>query len=52
MWVKEVVKKSRTIVKFIKRRHMPLAVFRKQEEKLSLLMAGKTRFKSNFIMVD
>jgi hypothetical protein len=31
---------------------MPLAVFRKHEEKLSLLMSGKTRFGSNFIMVD
>jgi hypothetical protein len=50
--MKEVVKKSRTIVKFIKRQYMPLAVFRKHEEKLSLLMSGKTRFGSNFIMVD
>jgi hypothetical protein len=29
-----------------------LAVFRKHEEKLSLLMSGKTRFGSNFLMVD
>jgi hypothetical protein len=50
--MKEVVKKSRTIIKFIKRRHMPLAIFRKHEEKLSLLMSGKTRFGSNFLMVD
>ena len=27
MWMKEVVKKSRTIIKFIKRRHMLLAIF-------------------------
>jgi hypothetical protein len=47
-----VVKKSRTIIKFIKRRHMPLAVFRKHEEKLSLVMSGKTRFGLNFLMVD
>jgi hypothetical protein len=47
-----VVKKSRTIIKFIKRRHMPLAVFRKHEEKLSLMMSMKTRFGSNFLMVD
>jgi hypothetical protein len=51
-WMKEVVKKSRTIIKFIKRRHMPLAIFRKHEEKLSLVMSGKTRFGSNFLMVD
>jgi hypothetical protein len=52
MWLKEVVKKSRTIIKFIKRRHMPLAIFHKHEEKLSLLMSGKTRFGSNFLMVN
>jgi hypothetical protein len=51
-WMKEVVKKLRTIIKFIKRQHMPLAIFRKHEEKLSLLMSGKTRFGSNFLMVD
>jgi hypothetical protein len=50
--MKEVVKKSRTIIKFIKRRHMPLAIFRKHEEKLSLVMSVKTRFGSNFLMVD
>jgi hypothetical protein len=50
--MKEVVKKSRTIIKFIKRRHMPLAVFHEYKEKLSLLMSWKTRFGSNFIMVD
>jgi hypothetical protein len=51
-WMKEAVKKSRTIIKFIKRRHMPLAIFCKHEEKLSLVMSGKTRFGSNFLMVD
>jgi hypothetical protein len=51
-WMKEVVKKSRTIIKFIKRRYMPLAVFRKHEEKLSLVISKKTRFGSNFLMVD
>jgi hypothetical protein len=51
-WMKEVVKKLRTIIKFIKRRHMQLAVFRKHEEKLSLLISRKTRFVSNFLMVD
>jgi hypothetical protein len=51
-WMKEVEKKSRTIIKFKNGRHMPLAVFYKHKEKLSLLMLGKTRFRSNFIMVD
>jgi hypothetical protein len=51
-WMKEVVKKLRTIIKFIKRQHMPLAIFRKHEEKLSLVMSVKTRFGLNFLMVD
>jgi hypothetical protein len=51
-WMKEVVKKSRTIIKFIKRWHMELAVFHKHEEKLSWVMSVKTRFGSNFLMVD
>jgi hypothetical protein len=51
-WMKEVVKKSRTIIKFIKSWYMPLAVFRKHEEKLSLVMSGKTKFGLNFLMVD
>jgi hypothetical protein len=50
--MKGVVKKSRTIIKFIKRRYMQLAVFHKHEEKLSLVMSVKTRFGSNFLMVD
>ena len=52
MWMKEVVKKLRTIIKFIKKWHMPLVVFRKPEEKLSLVMSVKTRFGSNLLMVD
>jgi hypothetical protein len=51
-WMKEVVKKSRTIIKVIKRRHMPLAIIRRHKEKFSLLMSGKTKFGLNFIMVD
>ena len=50
--MKGVVKKLRTIIKFIKKQHMPLAVFRKYEEKLSLVMSRKTRFGSNFLIVD
>ena len=50
--MKEVVKKSRTIIKLIKRRYMLLAVFCKHEEKLSLVMSVKMRFGLNFLMVD
>jgi hypothetical protein len=48
----EVVKMSRTIVKFVKRRHMLLAIFCRHEEQLSLLMFRKTRYGSNFIIMD
>ena len=51
-WMKEVEKKLRKIIKFIKRWYMLLVVFYKHEEKLSLVMSGKTRFGSNFLMVD
>jgi hypothetical protein len=51
-WMKKAVKKSRTIVKFIKRRYMPLAILYKHEEKVSLLMLVKPKFGLNFIMVN
>ena len=51
-WVKEVLDKAKNLVKFIKNRQMPLAVFRKHEARFSLLMPGKTRFACNFIMID
>ena len=51
-WIKETLEKAKLLVKFIKNRHMPLALFRKHEAKFSLLMPGKTRFACNFIMID
>ena len=51
-WIKETVEKAKLLVKFVKKRHMPLAVFRKHEAKFSLLMLGQTRFASHFIMID
>ena len=51
-WIKNQVEIAQKIVKFIKRRHMPLAVFRKHAKKYNLLMPGKTRFASQFIMID
>ena len=51
-WIKETVEKVKLLVKFVKKRHMPLAVFRKHEAKFSLLMPGQTRFASHFIMID
>ena len=51
-WIKETVEKAKLLVKFVKKRHMPLAVFCKHEAKFSLLMPGQTRFASHFIMID
>ena len=51
-WIKETVEKAKLLVKFVKKCHMPLAVFRKHEAKFSLLMHGQTRFASHFIMID
>ena len=51
-WIKETVEKGKLLVKFVKKRHMPLVVFRKHEAKFSLLMPGQTRFASHFIMID
>ena len=51
-WIKETVEKAKLLVKFVKKRHMPLAVFLKHEAKFSLLMPGQTRFASHFIMID
>ena len=51
-WMKEMVKKLRTVIEFIKRQHMPLATSHKHEEKLSLLMSRETIFGLNFLMVD
>ena len=51
-WIKETVEKAKLLVKFVKKRHMPLAVFRKHEAKFSLLMLGQTIFASHFIMID
>lgn len=51
-WVKEVLEQAKTLVKFIRKRQMPLAVYRKHQSKFSLLLPGKTRFACNFIMID
>ena len=51
-WVKEVVDDVREIVKFVKNRHMPLAIFRDHERKFQLLSPGATRFATSFIMVE
>ncbi len=51
-WMANTLVMAKKMVKFIKRRQMPIAVFRKHEAKFSLLMPEKTRFASQFIMID
>ena len=51
-WVKDLLDRAKNLVKFIKIRQMPLAVFRKHEAALSLLMPGQTRFASHYIMIS
>ena len=50
-WIKTQVQRAKTILKFIKNRHKPLAIFREHETRKTLLMPGKTRFASNFMMI-
>jgi hypothetical protein len=54
-WASSVVEDAQKIVKFIRARHVPLALFRKHAvihaQGLSLLSPGATRFATNFLMV-
>jgi hypothetical protein len=54
-WASSIVEDAQKIVRFIKARHVPLALFRKHAAihagGLSLLSPGATRFATNFLMV-
>jgi hypothetical protein len=54
-WASSVVEDAQKIVRFIRARHVPLALFRKHAtihaKGLSLLSPGATRFATNFLMV-
>jgi hypothetical protein len=54
-WASSVVEDAQKIVKFIRARHVPLALFRKHAaiyaQGLSLLNPNATRFATNFLMV-
>ena len=39
-WIKDLLERAKNLVKFIKIRQIPLAVFQKQKASLSLLMPG------------
>ncbi len=51
-WIAKKLNEGILVAKFIKRRHMPLAVLRKYSPNLGLLMPGDTRFASQFIMME
>jgi hypothetical protein len=55
LWASSVVEDAQKIVKFIRLRHVPLALFRKHAaihaQGLSLLSPGAMRFATNFLMV-
>jgi hypothetical protein len=54
-WASSIVEDAQKIVRFIKARHVPLALFHKHAaihaKGLSLLSPGATRFATNFLMV-
>jgi Protein of unknown function (DUF 659)/hAT family C-terminal dimerisation region len=55
-WASSIVEDAQKIVKFIRARHIPLALFRKHAaihaRGLSLVSPTATRFATNFLMVD
>ena len=50
--VKQIVKRCSQIVKFIKKYHVTLALFRKYSPTKALRLPNKTRFAVNFLMVS
>jgi hypothetical protein len=51
-WVKNMMKRARAIVSFIRTHHMPLAIFRRHSPNLILKNPAETRFATTFLMVD
>ena len=51
-WMKKVIKKARLICVFIKNHHASQAIFRRLSPNLSINKPTKTRFATNFIMID
>ena len=52
VWVAKMVKKARSIVKYIRMHHMPLAIFRRYSPNLMLKMPVETRFATLFLMIE
>jgi hypothetical protein len=51
-WAKQIVKKAKVIVSFIRQHHAPLAIFHQYETNLMLLNPTRTCFATNFLMVE
>jgi hypothetical protein len=49
---KRIVKMVKVVVSFIRQHHAPLAIFHHYETNLMLLNPTKTRFATNFLMVE
>jgi hypothetical protein len=52
VWVAKMVKKAKSIVKFIRMHHIPLAIFRRHSPDLMLKLPVETRFATMFLMIE
>ena len=51
-WIKNMVKKAKSIVKYIRTHHMPLVIFRGHSPNLILKNPVQTRFATMFLMIE
>ena len=51
-WIRRMVKKAKTVVKYIRMHHMPLAIFRRHSPNQILKNPVQTRFATTFIMIE
>ena len=52
VFVKDLVAKAKHVCHYIRRHHVPMALFRKFEPKLSLVVPAETRFACNYLMIE
>jgi hypothetical protein len=52
LWIKRLLKKARRICTFVKNHHVSQAMFRRFFPNLSIRAPTKTRFATNFLMID
>ncbi len=51
-WAKQIVKKEKVVVSFIRQHHVPLIIFHCYQTNLIILNPIETRFATNFLMVE